>query len=177
MRTNKNCWYIIRSQSNRERSICEKIKKESETGDLMGKVKQVVVPVENYYYIKDKKKMKREKVMYPGYIFVETNSPGSIKEYLKNITGASGFLKSRSGEIQELSEKEVNRMLGVQEELNSKDISNPFIVDEEVLITDGPFASMKGVIGEINGENIKVTVSIFGRITLIELKVDQISKP
>lgn len=169
-------WYIVRSQSNKERSVSEKILNESKKGDLMGKVTQVIVPVENSYYMKSGKKIKREKVMFPGYIFVESTHPSELKEFLKNVNGASGFLTSRSGEIQALSEREVNRMLGIQEEAKQRDVVNPYVVDEEVLIIDGPFSSMRATIDEILDEKIKVSVSIFGRKTPIDLNVFQISK-
>jgi len=172
----KNKWYIVRSMSNREKSVSEKILNESTKGELIGIVSQVIVPTENSYYMKNGKKVKREKVMFPGYIFVESTSPAELKEYLKSVSGASGFLTSRSGEIQALSETEVNRMLGIQEEYKHKDIINPFIVSEEVQITDGPFATFKATIEEINGEKVKLTVSIFGRKTPIELTIYQIKK-
>ena len=173
-KTNK--WYIVRTQSNRERSVSEKILSESNNGDLMGKVSQVIVPIENSYYMKNGKKIKREKVMFPGYIFVESSHPAELKEFLKNVNGASGFLTSRSGEIQALSEREVNKMLGIQEEAKQKDAINPYMVDEEVLIIDGPFSSMRATIDEIIDERVKVSVSIFGRKTPIDLNVYQISK-
>lgn len=176
LKTTNKKWYIVRAQSNREKSVSEKILNESEKGDLMGKVSQVIVPTENSYYMKNGKKVKREKIIFPGYIFVESTSPGELKEYLKNVNGASGFLTSRSGEIQALSEVEVKRMLGIQEESKHKDIINPFIVSEEVQITDGPFTTFKATIEEINGEKVKLTVSIFGRKTPIELTIYQIKK-
>lgn len=142
----------------------------------MNKVTKVLVPIENSYYMKDGKKVKREKVMFPGYIFVESSHPSELKEFLKSVNGASGFLTSISGEIQALSEREVNRMLGIQEESKQKDIINPYMIDEEVLIIDGPFNSMKGTIDEIVDEKVKISVSIFGRKTPIELNVFQISK-
>ena len=67
-------------------------------------------------------------------------------------------------------------MLGIQEESKHKDIINPFIVSEEVQITDGPFTTFKATIEEINGEKVKLTVSIFGRKTPIELTIYQIKK-
>lgn len=176
MEKNKSNWYIVRSLSNREKSVSERIKGESETGDLKGIVSDVMVPIENTYYMKNDKKIKREKVMLPGYIFVESSSPAELKEFLKGVSGASGFLTSRSGEIQALSKKEVNRMMGIQEEAVQKDIVNPYLVSEEVMIIDGPFKSMKGTIDEIIGEKVKLSVSIFGRKTPIDLSVFQISK-
>lgn len=177
LKTNSNSkWYIVRSQSNREKSVSEKILNESQKGDLTGKVSQVIVPSENSYYVKNGKKVKREKIMFPGYIFVESSAPAELKEYLKGVNGASGFLTSRSGEIQALSEVEVKRMLGIQEEAKTKDIVNPFIVSEEVQIIDGPFATFKAIIEELNGEKVKLSVSIFGRKTPIELNIYQIVK-
>lgn len=174
MKTN---WYIVRSLSNRERSVSERIKKESEeNGQLEKIVTDVVVPIENSYYLKDGKKIKREKVMFPGYIFVECLAPSELKQHLRKITGAIGFLKSRSGEIQSLNESEVKRMLGIQEEAKEKDVVDTFLVDEQVKIIDGPFSSMKGTIDKIVGDKIKVSVSIFGRKTPIELKPYQIDK-
>lgn len=172
----ENKWYIVRTQSNREKSISEKIKNESQKGDLMNKVTKVLAPTENSYYMKNNKKIKREKVMFPGYIFVESSHPSELKEFLKSVNGASGFLTSRSGEIQALSEKEVNRMLGIEEEAKEKDSMNNYLVDEVVLINDGPFKSMKGTIEELVDEKVKISVSIFGRKTPIELNVFQISK-
>lgn len=176
LKTTNKKWYIVRAQSNREKSVSEKILNESEKGDLMGKVSQVIVPTENSYYMKNGKKVKREKIMLPGYIFVECTSPSELKEYLKNVNGASGFLTSRSGEIQALSELEVKRMLGIQEESKHKDIINPFIVSEEVQIIDGPFTTFKATIEEINDEKVKLNVSIFGRKIPIELTIYQIKK-
>lgn len=175
VKTNEK-WYIVRTMSNREKSVSEKIVNELEKGDLIGKVSKVVVPTENTYYMKNGKKVKCEKIMFPGYIFVESAAPAELKEFLKGVNGASGFLTSRSGEIQALSESEVNRMLGIQEEAKKKDIINPFIISEEVKIIDGPFSTMKATIEEINGEKVKLTVSIFGRKTPLDLNIYQISK-
>jgi transcription termination/antitermination protein NusG len=169
-------WYIVRSQANREKSVSEKILNESKKGDLIDKVSQVLVPMESSFYIKNNKKIKREKVMFPGYIFIESNSPSEVKEYLKGISGASGFLTNRSGQIQPLSQLEVNRMLGIQEEAKKRDLINPFILNEEVMIIDGPFNTMKGTIDEIVDERVKVSVSIFGRKTPIDLSIYQISR-
>jgi transcription termination/antitermination protein NusG len=168
-------WYIVRTQSNREKSIAEKIKGESEKGDLMGKVNQIIVPTETSFYIKNGKKVKREKVLYPGYIFIETNAIGELKYFLRGVNGASGFLTDRTGKIQELSIRDINRMIGVQEEL-SIEKETTFIVDEEVKIIDGPFSSMLGTIDKIDGDKIRVNVSIFGRVTPVDLTISQIDK-
>lgn len=173
--SNEMKWYIIRSQSNREKSVAERIKSESQNGDLIGKINNIIVPIENTFYLKSGKKIKREKVLYPGYIFVETNAVGELKYYLTGVNGASGFLTDRNGKIQELSQKDVDRMIGVQEEL-SIEKETKFLIDESVKITDGPFSSMIGTIEKIDGDKIRVVVAIFGRTTPVDLDIHQIDK-
>lgn len=85
-------WYIVRAQSNREKSVSERIIKDGETGDLMGKIGRVIVPTEKSFHLKNGKKVQREKVMYPGYIFVETNAVGELKYYLKGVNEQLVFL-------------------------------------------------------------------------------------
>lgn len=170
-------WYVVRSQSNRERSIAERLANEGAVGDLMGKLGRVIVPIENSFYLKNGKKVKREKVKFPGYIFIETNAVGELKYFLKGMNGAQGFLTSRAGDILPLTQTEVNRMIGDQQK--AKEEVEPevrFIVGEEVKILDGPFNTFAGKIEQVNGEKVKVAVSVFGRITLIELGVNQIDK-
>jgi transcription termination/antitermination protein NusG len=177
LKTVNSKWYIIRTTSNREKGISEKIDAELKRGDLIGKVSQVIVPIEYSFFMKNGKKVKREKVMFPGYIFAESSAPGELKEYLKTVKGASGLLTNRLGEIQALTETEVKRMMGVQEEIKSKTESdNHFIPSEEVVIVDGPFSSMRAIIEDIFEERVKLTVSIFGRKTPMELSIYQISK-
>lgn len=166
-------WYIVRTQSNRERSVSERIKTEP---DLQGKIGEVLVPMETTFHMKEKKKIKREKVMYPGYIFVETNATGELKYFLRGCNGATGFLTGRDGVIKPLSQTEVNKMLGQYQELQEKEVETPFFVGEEVRITDGPFSTMVGTIEHIDGERVKINVSIFGRITPVDVNVLQLDK-
>jgi transcriptional antiterminator NusG len=170
-------WYVLRAAGNKERSVAEKLIKEGDVGDLMGKLGRVIVPIENSFYLKNGKKIKRERVKFPGYVFIETNAIGELKFFLKGLNGVSGFLTSRSGEILPLSNTEVTRMIGDFEE--SKEIIENevrFLVGEEVKILDGPFTTFNGKIESIDGEKVKVGVLIFGRSTSIDLNIHQIDK-
>lgn len=170
-------WYVLRSQSNREKSVSEKLIKEGEVGDLMGKLGRVIVPIENSFYLKNGKKVKREKVKFPGYIFIETNAVGELKFFLKGLNGAQGFLTSRAGDILPLTQLEVDRMIGehqrVKEAVNEE---VRYVIGEDISILDGPFNGFKGKIDQISGDKVKVAVSVFGRITLLELNIIQIDK-
>lgn len=169
-------WYVIRVQANREKSISEKLIKEGEKGDLVGKIGRVIVPMEKIFFIKNGKKVMREKVIYPNYIFVETNDIDELKNFIKGINGVSGFLTNRSGDAQPLTQSEVDKMLSQHQMAQEKEISNTFVVGEKVNILDGPFAKFNGVIEEINNQRVKVSVSIFGRKTPVELSILQIEK-
>ncbi len=170
-------WYVIRSQSNREKSISEKIIKEGERGDLMGKIGQVIVPIENVYSLKNGKKVKKERVKFPGYIFIETNAIGELKFWMKGLNGAQGFLTSRGGEILPLTQAEVERMIGEQQKAKEEVVPETrYLIGEDIKILDGPFSTFNGKVEQVNGDKVKVAVSVFGRVTLLELGILQIEK-
>lgn len=168
-------WYVIRSQGNKERKVSDRIKKDSEDGKLKNIVDNIIVPTETTLHAKDGKKIKREKVLFPGYIFIKTKSIGELKFYLKGCDGAIGFLTERNGDIKPMSQAEIDRMLGVQEEKN-KEADAPYIEGQEVKVIDGAFSSMVGIIDNISGKKIKVNVSIFGRLNPVILSPEQITK-
>lgn len=175
----KSKWYVVRAATNKERSVAEKIQKQAETGDLMGKVGRVIVPTEVSFYLKNGKKVKREKVKFPGYIFVETNAVGELKYWLKGTNGAGGFLTNRTGDVVPLSNLEVSRMIGefeASKEVKEEDFICKFIPGEEVSILEGPFSTFNGKVESVKGDKVKVEVSVFGRVSLIELGILQIDK-
>lgn len=170
-------WYIVRAQSNREKSVSVRIIKDGENGELMGKIGRVVVPTEKSFHLKNGKKVQREKVMYPGYIFVETSSVGELKYYLKAVNGATGFLTNRTGDIQSLTQAEVDRMLGIQKQKEEvAEQFDHFISGESVKVLEGPFTGFTGTVESIKDQKVKVEVMIFGRKNLVELSSLQIEK-
>jgi transcriptional antiterminator NusG len=169
-------WYIVRSQANRERSVSEKLVKESEKGSLVGKIGQVIVPMEKTVSIKAGKKVIREKIMYPGYIFVEVSAIGELTHFVKACDGAIGLLSSKSGQIQSIPSAEVQRMIGVSKDTTEVAEASYFVVGQEVKITDGPFTTFTGIIEAINDQRVKISVLIFGRKTLVDLEMNQIDR-
>ena len=171
-------WYIVRAQANRERSVAEKINKECEKGSLIGKIGQVLVPMEKTVSMKEGKKVIREKVMYPGYIFVQSDAIGELAHFVKGCDGATSLLSTKSGKIQCMSNLEVERMIGIQKVEDEKAIESviSFMVGQEVKITDGPFATFTGTIEQVDGKRVKVSVLIFGRKTMVDLETAQIDR-
>ena len=171
-------WYVVRVAANREKSTMERIKNDVSKGNLDSKITNVVVPIEKTYFMKEGKKVAKEKIIYPGYVFVETNILGELKHFIKDISGVTGMLTTRSGDIQPLKKSEVDYMIGTYETEKEKADVIPFIIGEEVTVCDGPFNGFKGVIEEINEklQKVKVNVLIFGRKTGVDLSTFQIMK-
>lgn len=170
-----NNWYIIKTQSGKEVSVANRLREEKERGNLMGKIESVLLPFQTTLDIRNGKKLEKEKVMFKGYVFVESNDTSSLKEELNHIKGASGFLKSRSGEIEKLNRKDIDRMLGIGKDTPVFN-ENMFIVGQEVSIIGGSFKNMKGTVDKILNEKIDLTVCIFDREMNIQVNKNQITK-
>ena len=170
-------WYTIQVQPNKERSIGETIKKEVDKGNAKGVV-QTLVPIEiTMIPNKDGKLVKKEKVLYSGYVFVEVTSLGELQYVIKNINGANSLLKDRSGNILPIHESEIKRMKKFMKSEEEAIRSTKFYVNEKVIITSGAFDTFKGTITEvIKDVKAKVNVSIFGRPTEIEIDLLQLKK-
>lgn len=171
-------WYTIRTQNNKEKSVLEKLQNEVKFSKLDSKLGRCIIPTEKVLSVKNGKKVFKEKTLYPGYIFVETSAKGEIANLLKNVNGSSGFVRTRSGEVIPMKDYEVKKILVEQEESDNLDLSLVFAVGERVEISEGPFQSFKGTIDSIDvqREKVRVIVTIFGRETVVDLTLMQISK-
>jgi transcriptional antiterminator NusG len=171
-------WYTIRVQNNKERSVLEKLASEVKFANLNEKIGRSIIPTEKVVSVKNGKKVFKEKILFPGYIFVETSAKGELNNLLKNINGASGFVRTRSGEIIPMKEYEVKKILDEQVENANIDYNKLFVMDEMVEIIDGPFSTFKGKITklDIEKEKVKLEVSIFGRPMDVDLNITQIKK-
>jgi transcriptional antiterminator NusG len=158
--------------------VLEKLKQEVKFANLDGNLSRTIIPTEKILSVKNGKKIFKEKIIYPGYIFIETDAKGEIINLLKSINGASGFVRSRSGEIVPMKEYEVKNILLEQEATDTKDFSNIYALNEEVEIIDGAFSTFTGIISKLDEQKERVTVqvSIFGRPTNVDLTFLQIKK-
>ena len=171
-------WYAVRTMNNKERSVLEKLTTELKYSGLEDRMSKCIIPTEKSAQVKNGKKTLREKVVYPGYIFIETSAVGEINNFLKGINGAAGFVRTRSGEILPMKDAEIKKILNEQEESNNIEIMEQHVVGETVEIIDGPFATFKGKISliDIDKDRVKVDVNIFGRPTNTDLRISQIKK-
>lgn len=177
--TNNMNWYAIRTQNNREKSVFEKLNLELLRNGLTDILGRHLIPTEKVFSIKNGKKVAREKIMYPGYIFIETSHTGEINTFLKDINGSAGFVRTRSGDINPLKESEVRKMLNDQEVNDTLTTdSTLFSVGEKVKVVDGPFTTFKGEIAQVDEDKkkLKVQVLIFSRSTTLELDFLQVER-
>jgi transcriptional antiterminator NusG len=132
-------------------------------------------------FLRDGKKVSKERNYFPGYVLMEADLTGEIAHMLKQLPNVIGFLGAeKGGDPVPLRISEVNRILGKVDELAETEeaIHNPYHVGEGVKVIDGPFNGFNGVIEEINEEKkkLKVMVKIFGRKTPLELSFMQVEK-
>lgn len=173
-------WYVVRAISGKEKKVKQYIESEISRLKMGDYVKQVLVPTEKVYQIRNGKKTSKERQMLPGYVFIEAILTGEIPHIIENISGVINFLGPKGESPAPLRQTEINRIMGKMDEAaDSEAVMNvPYVVGESVKVIDGPFNSFTGVIEEINEEKkkLKVMVKIFGRKTPLELSYMQVEK-
>ena len=176
--TGKN-WYVLRAVSGKEAKLKEYIEAEMKHNELLAShVYQVLIPVEKHASLRNGKRVEKEKISLPGYVFVEAILKGDVAHTLRFMPNCLGFLGGLD-DPSPVPQSDINRMLGAAEETELiNDVDVPYTVDETVKVIDGPFSCFSGVIEEVNTEKhkLKVMVKIFGRKTPLELSFMQVEK-
>lgn len=176
--TGKN-WYVLRAVSGKEAKVKEYIEAEMKHNTLLSThVSQVVIPMEKHASLRNGKRIIKEKISLPGYVFVEASLVGDVAHTLRFMPNVLGFLGGLDNPSP-VPQADINRMLGTAEETELvDDVNIPYVVDETVKVIDGPFSGFSGVIEEVNTEKrkLKVMVKIFGRKTPLELGFMQVEK-
>ena len=173
-------WYVVRAISGKEKKVKQYIEQEISRLKMGDYVKQVLVPTEKIFQIRNGKKVSKERNMLPGYVFIEAVLTGEIPHIIQNITGVIQFVGAKGEAPAPLRQSEINRILGKMDEAADSEamMAVPYVVGESVKVIDGPFSSFSGIIEEINEEKkkLKVSVKIFGRKTPLELSYMQVEK-
>ena len=171
-------WYILHAYSGFERKVRESIESRIEAFGLKDKVGRVMIPTEPVTEIVNGKKRTVERVFLPGYVLVEMELDNHLWHVLKDTPKVTGFLGTGDKPVA-LSEEEVSSILFRSETAKDKPrLKIKFEKNEQVRITDGPFANFNGVVDEINEdrETMKGMVTIFGRSTPVELEFGKVEK-
>ena len=171
-------WYIIHAYSGFENKVREQILADADRMGLSQLVEAVEVPTETITEVKRGKKVQTERKFMPGYVLAKLAMNDDVYHLVKNTPKVTGFL-GLGGKPQPISEREAARYFGAREQAASepkKHISVEYDIGDSVKVLDGPFASFNGVVEELDFDKnrVKVSVSIFGRATPVELDFEQV---
>ena len=159
-------WYTIKVQNNRERTVSQRL--QTEMFREFNEQLNIIIPSMGIVSLKNGKNKTKEKLLYPGYIFVETDNIDKIGHLVKQTDGATNILKDDKGNPVFLRDQEVKKMIAQKEEVNDLK-ANSFQIGEKVTVQSGPFQGFSGDIDFIEKDRIRVDVSIFGRITKVDI--------
>tara|TARA_B100000886_G_scaffold234245_1_gene163775 strand:- start:23 stop:553 length:531 start_codon:yes stop_codon:yes gene_type:complete len=171
-------WYIIQSHSSFENKVAQDIREEVAKADLSDKIEEIVVPTHDITEVKRGKRVQRKKKYFPGYVLLKSEMDNKIYHLIKNLKKVSGFLGSKGTPIP-VSEKEIEKILGqIKDGVVQPKSGIEYNVGEKVQVIDGPFASFSGLVEDIDEDKLrlKVSVSIFGRPTPVDLEYSQVEK-
>ena len=171
-------WYIVQTFSGFEQKVAETLKDIIKKQLLSDKIEDVLVPMHEVTEVKRGKRVQRKKKYFPSYVLVKMEMNKDLYHMIKNIQKVTGFLGT-TGKPVPVSDKEIDKILGnIKEGSLVPEPSISFDVGEQVKVCEGPFASFTGLVEEVDEEKarLKVSVSIFGRPTPIELEYNQVEK-
>lgn len=182
-------WYCLRVVSNKERKLKERLDLEVDRNGWRHLIPNIIVPTEKVYKIRNGKKVIQERTLTPGYILVEAvvrNTPnglrsaldGNVVQVLTAINDVIHFLGKKNPIA--MRDHEITKILSKVDEYSEtgESLADPFLVGEDVKVTDGPFKDFPGVVKIVNEEKKKLTIitKVFGRETEVELNFMQVEK-
>jgi transcriptional antiterminator NusG len=173
-------WYIIHAYSGFENKVRDAIMSEATRMGLDRLVERVEVPTETVTEVRRGKKVQSERKFFPGYVLAKLEMNDDVYHLVKNTPKVTGFL-GVSGKPQPISEAEAARILSTKEEAAAAPktkVKVDYEIGDAVKVLDGPFASFNGVVEELDFDRsrVKVSVSIFGRATPVELEFEQVER-
>ncbi|MDJ0685551.1 MAG: transcription termination/antitermination protein NusG [Alphaproteobacteria bacterium] len=171
-------WYVVHVYSGFEKRVADSIKEQVKASDLEDQIEDVLVPMEEVVEMRRGRKVNSERKFFPGYILVQMEMNDVTWHLISETPKVTGFLGSGK-KPSPISDREADRILNqVKEGVERPKPSVTFDIGEQIRVSDGPFTSFNGMVEEVDEEKarLKVTVSIFGRATPVELEYSQVEK-
>lgn len=171
-------WFVIHVYSGFEKRVAQSIREQAELQGIGSMIHEVMVPTEKVVEVRRGSKVNAEHKFFPGYVLVKMEMNDHSWHLVKNTPKVTGFLGA-GGRPSPISDSEAERMLRqVQEGVERPRPSVTYMVGDQVRVCDGPFQSFNGTVEEVDEEKarLKVSVSIFGRPTPVDLEYSQVER-
>ena len=172
-------WYILHVYSGNEKKIEKELLAQVEKKGLKNNIEKILIPSEEVIEMKRGKKVSSERKFFPGYMLIQMIMDVEIWHIVRMLPKVYGFLGGKKGEPIPVSQKEIDSILNqMKDGLEKPKPSVSFEIGEQVRVSDGPFSSFNGMVEEVDEEKarLKVSVSIFGRSTPVNLEYSQVEK-
>ena len=172
-------WYVVHAYSGYEKSVQRALKDRIERTGMQDKFGQILIPVEEVIEMKSGQKSISERKFFPGYILVEMEMSDETWHLVKNTDKVTGFVGGSAMRPTPISQKEVDNILHqIQEGVEKPKPKVLFEMGEAVRVKEGPFTDFHGNVEDVNYDKskLRVSVSIFGRPTPVELDFNQVEK-
>lgn len=171
-------WYIIHAHSGFEKKVAQSIQEQFAQHGLTERLEEVVVPTEEVVEMRRGKKVAAERKFFPGYVMIKMDMDDRTWHLVKNTQKVTGFLGG-GGKPQPIPQGEVDQIFKqIKEGIEKPRSAVSYEVGESVKVVDGPFESFVGVVEDVDEDKarLKVSVSIFGRSTPVDLEFTQVEK-
>lgn len=176
---NKKRWYVVHAYSGMEKSVQRALTERIERAGMQQQFGQILVPTEEVIEVRNGQKAVAERRFFPGYVLVEMEMTDETWHLVKNTNKVTGFIGGKSNKPTPIPQHEVDKIM--QQMLDGIEKPRPKVlyeVGELVRIKDGPFTDFNGNVEEVHYEKsrVRLTVTIFGRATLVDLEFGQVEK-
>ncbi len=172
-------WYIVHAYSGMEKAVERNLRERIDRAGMQDKFGRILVPTEEVVELKNGKKSVTERRIYPGYVLVEMDMADDTWHLVKHTSKVTGFIGGARNRPAPISEAEVDKIVNqMKEGVDKPRPKVEWIVGELVRVKEGPFTDFNGAVEDVNYEKskVKVSVTIFGRATGVELDFAQVEK-
>ena len=177
--TGNKRWYVVHAYSGMEKAVERNLRERIDRSGMQEKFGRILVPMEEVVELKNGKKSVTERRFFPGYVLVEMEMADDSWHLVKHTSKVTGFVGGAKNRPSPISESEVSKIVNqMQEGIEKPRPKVEWVVGELVRVKEGPFTDFNGAIEEVNYDKskVRVSVTIFGRATPVELDFAQVEK-